>query len=100
MVQSYLNTKNKGKWKAIFDYYLEKHGGKLLFLSNSKQQDTLQLIIKDPFLKEIVEHWANLINREKNLEFESARIWHNSLIMIENKPFFYKSWEGESQRPP
>ena len=63
-----------------------------MFLSNLKQQDTLQLIIKDPFLKEIVEHWVNLIYREKNLEFESARIWHNSLIMIENKPFFYKSW--------
>ena len=71
---------------------MENHGGKLLFLSNLKQQDTLQLIIKDPFLKEIVEHWANLNNREKNLECESARIWHNSLIRIENKPFFYKSW--------
>ena len=37
-IQSYLNTENKGKCKAFFDYYLEKYGGKLLFLCNLKQK--------------------------------------------------------------
>ena len=52
-----------------------------------------QLKIKDPFfLKEIVEYWSDLNYSERNPDFESTCIWHNSLITIENKPFFYKSW--------
>ena len=47
-VQSHLNTENKGKWKVFFDYYLERYGGKLLFLCNLKQKDASQLKIKGP----------------------------------------------------
>ena len=36
-VQYYLNTYNKEKWKSVFDYYLKKHGGKLLFQGNLKK---------------------------------------------------------------
>ena len=88
-VQSYLNTENKGKWKAFFHYYLERYDGKLLFLCNLKQKDASQLKIKDPFLKETVEYWSNLNYSEKNPVFESTCIWHNSLITIEKKPFFF-----------
>ena len=91
-VQSYLNTENKGKWKAFFHYYLERYDGKLLFLHNFKQKDASQLKIKDPFLKQIVEYWFNLNYSKKNPVFESTCIWYNSLITIEMKPFFYKSW--------
>ena len=91
-VQSYLNTENKGKWKAFFHYYLERYDGKLLFLCNLKQKDASQLKIKDSFLKEIVEHCSNLNYSEKNTLFKSTCIWHHSLITIEKKPFFYKSW--------
>ena len=59
-VQSYLNTENKGNWKAFFDYYLERYYGKLLFLCNLKQKDASQLKIKHPFLTEIEEYWSNL----------------------------------------
>ena len=48
-VQSYLNTENKGKWKAFFDYYLERYGGKLLFLCNLKQKDAITAENKRPF---------------------------------------------------
>ena len=41
-VQKYLNTENKGKWKALYDYFLERHGGKLLFLGSREQQDAVQ----------------------------------------------------------
>lgn len=30
-------TNNQGKWKVFVDYYLEKHGGKLVFSANSEQ---------------------------------------------------------------
>ena len=68
-VQSYLNTENKGKCKAFFDYYLEKYGGKLLFLCNLKQKDASQLKIKDAFFKEIVDYWSNLNYSETNPVF-------------------------------
>ena len=48
-VQSYLNTENKGTWNMLFDYYLERYSGKLLFLCNLKQKDASRLKIKDPF---------------------------------------------------
>ena len=91
-IQCYLNNDNQGKWKLFVDYYLQKYGGKAVFLSNLKPQDVLQLNLKDPFLREIIEHWTNLNYREKNLDFNSVFLWHNSLIRIENRPFFYKAW--------
>ena len=92
-VQSYLNIENKGKWKVFFDYYLEKCGGKLVFLCKLKQKDASHLKIRDFFLKEIVEYWSNS-NYSENPVFQStyACILHNSLITMEKKPFFNKSW--------
>ena len=87
-VQGYLNNVNHGKWKLFLDFHLQKYGGKVVFLSNLKPQDAPQL----PFLREILEHWTTLNYTEKNLDFNSMSIWHNSLIRIENRPFFYKSW--------
>ena len=83
-VQSYLNTENKGKWKVFFDYYLEKCGGKLVFLCKFKQKDASHLKIRDLFLKEIVEYWSNS-NYSENPVFQStyACILQNSLMTIE-----------------
>ena len=92
-LQGYLDSDNKGKWEVFFDYYLERYGGKLLILSNLQQRDAKQLVIQDPFVKEVIEYWTTIHYCEKNLEFESAFIWHNSLITIEKKPFFFhQSW--------
>ena len=63
-----------------------------MFLSNLKPQDVSQLNLKDPFLTEILEHWTTLNYTQKNLDFNSMGIWHNYLIRIENRPFFYTSW--------
>ena len=74
------------------DHYLDEHGGKLVFSANLKRQDTPLLNISDPFLAETVEYWSTLNYSEDNLNFPSSQIWLNSLIRIDNKPFFYKSW--------
>ena len=58
--QSCLNEVNHGKWKLFLDFYLQKYGGKLVFLSNLKPQGVSQLHLRDPFLREIIEHWTNL----------------------------------------
>ena len=91
-IQGYLNDDNHAKWKLFFDYYLEKFGGKLVFLSNLSTQDAASLDLTDPFLKEVLEHWTNLNYREENLDFMNSYIWQNSLIRIGNQPLFYPSW--------
>ena len=102
-VQEYLNEENKGKWKLFFVHYLGKYGGKLLFRSNMKQQDSTLLNLKDPFLKEIVQYWTKFNYKDVNLDFDSTYIWYNSKtitsiiwynphIRIVNRPFFYRSW--------
>lgn len=63
-----------------------------MFLSYLKPRDVPQLNLRDPFLTEIIEHWTSFNYREKNLDFNSTGIWHNSLIRIDNRPFFYTSW--------
>ena len=79
--------------EALLDFHLQKYGGKVVFLSKLKAQDVnLQLNLRDPFLREIIEHWTTLNYIEKNVDFNSKGIWHNSLIRIENRPFFYPSW--------
>ena len=145
--------RNKGKWKLFFDHYLGKYGGKQLFRSNLKQQDSTLLnlnrggsrgegaggahppslrwsfllriyvfafkfflphrqwrhslevhpllrkildppLLKDPFLKEIIQlqYWTTFNYKDDNLDFASTYIWYNSHIRIENRPFFYRSW--------
>ena len=91
-VQGHLNNVNHGKWKLFLDFHLQKYRGKIVFLSNLKPHDVPQLNLRDPFLREILEHWTTLNYTEKNLDFNSMGIWHNSLIRIENRPFFYTSW--------
>ena len=91
-VQGYLDNDNHGKWKLFVDFHLQKHGGKIVFLSNLKPQDVPQLNLRDPFLREILEHWTSLNYRKEILDFNSMGIWHNSLIRIDNRPIFYTSW--------
>ena len=91
-IKGYLDDNDKGKWKSLVNHYLEKHGGKLVFSANLKRQDTPLLNISDPFLAECVEYWSTLNFSKDTLNFPSSQIWLNSLIRIDNKPFFYKSW--------
>ena len=35
-VKGYLDDDNQAKWKSFFNYYLERHGGSLVFSSNAK----------------------------------------------------------------
>lgn len=56
-IKGYLDDNNQGKWK-FFVSYREKHGGKLVFSANLKQQDTPIPNISDPFVAETVEYWS------------------------------------------
>ena len=75
-----------------FNHRLAQFGGKLVFWGNLSPKDVRLLNLRDPFLAEIMEYWTTLNYKDNDLDFTSAQIWHNSLIRIENKPIFYKSW--------
>ena len=47
--------------KCFFYIYLSKIGGKLVFLGNLAPKDARKLDIKDDFIKELIELWADLI---------------------------------------
>lgn len=92
-IQGYFND-NQGKWKLFVDYYLQEYGDRVAFLTpfNLKPQDVSKLNLKDPFFREIIELWPIFNYRKKNLDFNSMVLCDNSLIRIEKRPFFYKSW--------
>ena len=95
-VKKYLDTTNKGKWKLLFDMQLENYGCQNLFRGNLNVIDTRKMMkVTDPFLKEIVEYWAETkferqVTSEINLREQS--LWFNSLIRVDNKPIFVKDW--------
>ena len=45
--------------EIFFDYFTEKHGGKLLLTGNLNQADVAGLNIQDNFTKEVIEIWSN-----------------------------------------
>ena len=49
----------KSKWKCFFDFHLSKLGGKLVFLGNLSEKDATKLNVKDHFLQELIEIWAD-----------------------------------------
>ena len=98
-LQGLLDSDNKGRWKVFLACYLERYGGKLLNLSYLQQRNAKQLVIQDPFVKEVIEYRTIINYCDKNLECASAYIWHNSLITIEKKSFFHQSWLNAGAPP-
>lgn len=92
-VKSYSDDKDTGKWKFFFfNHRLSQFCGKLVFWGNLSPKYVPLLNLQDPFLAEIMEYWTTLNYKDNNLDFTSVQIWNNSLIRIDNKPIFYKSW--------
>ena len=91
-VTKYFNSTNKGKWKNLFDFYLEKLGGKTAFLYNLNKNDLKIFNIGDKFTQEIFEIWAELHfkpNLESFVDFLEQDLWNSSLIRIDNSPVFF-----------
>lgn len=84
-IQGYLkNEENKGRWKLFFDHYLGKYGGKLLFRSNLKQHDSTLINLKEPFLKEIIQHWTKFNFKDENLDFASTYTWYKNKCQLQH----------------
>ena len=94
-IKKYLDENIKGKWKLFIDVELEPLGGPTV-LNNLNKADTTKVAKGlSPFLKEVLEIWAELNYQEKITSADSFLtqcLWHNSLIRIMDKPIFYKNW--------
>jgi len=97
-VKKCLGTTYKRKWKFFFDLHLQNCGPENMFSCNLNVTDTdiLETVkVTDPFLKEILEIWAE-VNCEHHItsgvQFQEQNLWFNSLITIGNKPVLFKGW--------
>ena len=95
-IRKYLDTSNHGKWKEFVELDLEKYGWNLIFRGNLHKSDSLKTIsVKNNFTRELLEIWCE-VNFEEVVKtkehFLEQPIWHNSLIRIENKPVFDKTF--------
>ena len=94
-VKKYLDPENHGKWKYFFDSELQLFGGPAIFRGNLKQDDLTKYGFSDLFTMEILQIWSEVSFNPcvTSIDhFLSSSLWHNSLIKIDNRPVFYKSW--------
>ena len=94
-ILEYISDDCKSKWKCFFDFNLSKVGGKLVFLGNLAPKDARKLDIKDDFIQELIELWADFNYRDSfasQANFSAGHIWNNSMIRIAGKTIFYKHW--------
>ena len=98
-VRKYLKENNSGKWKLLFDFQLEHYGGGEFLKGNLDRKDVSKYInVPNPFITEIVQIWTerSFEDTVKSMEhFLSLNLWHNSLIKVEKKLIYYKSWSAK-----
>ena len=94
-IKKYLNAENHAKWKLFSDLELQDLGGATIFRSNLNKDLLRTLQVPDVFLQDILQSWSK-ITFENDVtsvaQLRSQSLWFNSLIRVENKPIYYKSW--------
>ena len=95
-IKKYLDAENHAKWKLFSDLQLQDLGGATIFRSNLNKKDLLRILqVSDVFLQDILQSWSE-ITFENDVtsvaQLRSQSPWFNSLIRVENKPIYYKSW--------
>ena len=94
-ILTYISDECKSKWKCFFDFHLSKMGGKLVFLGNLNKKDATKLNVKDNFLQELIEIWADFNYRDyfdSQRDLSGSLIRNNSSVRIAGKAVFYKNW--------
>ena len=72
----------------FFYFHLSKVGGKLIFLCNLAPKDARKLDIKDAFIQELIELWADFNYRDSfasKANFSAGYIWNNSILNDQNR---------------
>ena len=91
-----LDKNNQVKWKLFLDLDLESFGGTAVLTGSLNTNDINNIYkINNGFIKEVLTFWTE-VNFENQITFENQflnqRLWHNSLIRVNNQPFFFPEW--------
>ena len=95
-IKKYLDTENQGKWKFVFDFEFQQFGGCTVFRGNLKKGDLSKYVkVSDAFTGKIMNIWSEITYDAKvnSIDhFLSMSVWHDSIIRIDKRPVFFKSW--------
>jgi len=99
-VKKYQDQGNQGKWKLFFDHELQNYGGIEVFRGNLNKKDlSSHFYVADTFIKEILKIWTEVNYDDSAVRSTdhllSSNLWNNSLIRVENKPIYYRSWSAK-----
>ena len=85
-----LSEKND-TWKAIPNYYFNKHGG-LAFLLNCNYNATEIAKNLPLFYRELLEYFNDV--KRNSLQYTNSKfiLWNNQNITTDGNPAFWKSW--------
>jgi len=74
---------------------LQCFGGSAVVRGNLKQDDLPKYGFSDLFITEILQIWSEVSFNPYVTSIDhylSSSLWHNTLIEIDNRPVFHKSW--------
>ena len=75
-------------WMLSFDMVLRNFGGAFVFKCNLHPGDVTG--ITNGFIKQVCESWFSYSYKVPDDHFENQFILNNSLVRIDNRPFFYR----------
>ena len=98
-VRKYLNDDDSGKWKLLCNFPLIFNGEAEFFRGNLDRKDVSKYNnVPDPFITEIVQIWTEMSFEDTIKSIDhllSLNLWYNSLVKVEKKSIYYKSWSAK-----
>ena len=91
-IKKYLDPTNRGNWNFFSMKVKKKHGGDAIFSCNLHKNDIPMLGITSPFVREVLETWAELhfsnVAAITDANIGDQIIWYNFLIRINDRLVF------------
>ena len=91
----YISDECKSKWKCFLISIFLNWGTNYFFLGTLSKKDATKLNVKDNFLQELIEIWADFNYKDSfdsQRDFSGSLIWNNSLVGIVGEAVFCKNW--------
>ena len=88
------DNENSSILKRFYQNILAKYGGNIIFKSKIDSTITNNLFNKNIFLQQIILSWIKITqNQDTQTKVPIGKeiIWHNKIIKLNNKSFFYKN---------
>lgn len=94
-VKRLINNENNGKWKLFFNYHLKPYNSNLIWHCNLNPADKKILSIKNPFIRDVVHAWCNLVFETNPNNPQNQILWNNSFIRIDKDIVCMHNWYNQ-----